>query len=1104
MAIRLPAGDQLPPFLSRLGAEAPLPSACWRQADGAWVVALANRREEKALVELGAISVSRPAGKPERENSGWLELVSMRQVPLPDPWNVPTLILLADAKEAALVARNIVSLGHDGARLGCMAGESGRWWVIHGNSLPVFVLVGLALNRPGSVMVDLIGKGAWFPAGCRHPMERSVQPRAGGWMLCHADRPWESVEAPSLEPIERKTTFEIGTIVPLKAGDWEEPIRVSLRLEPRGDPTAPSAWWHAGNNLVELRRWVARLPPPELSSYMFMVVTDPEPGVFFRWRRSAGKSRTEPPPMSLELSELAGIDGVYLPCDRKIEPSLSPLMLRKALGSAMGTASVLLPDSGGGFRVLVLPDEQGDFRLLDHWVRYSLESDVTVVNAWKDQHSFQFDGLVNDALAAQSPPIPPTLREESIAEPSPPPTPKPARARSRKNAAPSANRETAPDPPAAAGVDLKSPNLVEETGQGPREPEIRREALVARFWEIEGGLFGKERLSLMSRLADIETETGNHHEAARLLTIVVWHDDKRQDWERLFAAEMSAIGDKSAPGLDAYAPSGEPGRHWAVWARGAKAPAITGRVADFLRQAARSERWPFTHLWWAANGASMASGGDTLLLAEARDRLVRRLGEDLRLHGDMPRMLTDKVGRSGVAGHEDQLSMVGPMVSGLLSECEASSPRSGRGADACHALLVLGHAAQSIGLALLGDLSSTAVIDRAVERDAGRSHSNASSLSRTVSHLLAAYRYRLEQARGGGLSGPLPPNLEPSGQGREAGEIRYIYRKFLEISRFLEPEQRVSPFEPFTRAGPECLARLRAAPDQSQLAQAFDECLASLSEGRLPAHQWSALALAVLERAVILDEGRAGAALSLLGDNRFAGNQSGEIQYERWLLLAAATRLACQWNLPLGGLLGRIIDEMNRQMAGGRQVWVIAFLGKVARRMLACGRAADLGEISEAIRNGADSTRSGLAVEAHLEAVAIASGQRRSDGFWNRIKDSDFSRPPSDLPSRDGTVGLLDSLINLRIMVDRETGATLADPIRALLRSLMSEPVTPLGTLFPGCVDGGLRGIESLASLPLGGGVAGRDCWIMDEMESSLRARVFSEFAEAMKSGETP
>jgi len=40
--------------------------------------------------------------------------------------------------------------------------------------------------------------------------------------------------------------------------------------------------------------------------------------------------------------------------------------------------------------------------------------------------------------------------------------------------------------------------------------------------------------------------------------------------------------------------------------------------------------------------------------------------------------------------------------------------------------------------------------------------------------------------------------------------------------------------------------------------------------------------------------------------------------------------------------------------------------------------------------------------------------------------------------------------------------------------------------------------------LPLGGGVAGRDCWIMDEMESSLRARVFSEFAEAMKSGETP
>jgi len=1102
MAIRLPAGDQLPPFLSRLGAEAPLPSACWRQADGSWVVALANRREEKALVELGADSVGRPPGKPERENPGWLELVSMRQVPLPDPWNVPTLILLADAKEAAVVARNIVSLGNDRARLGCLAGESGRWWVIHGNSLPVFVLVGQVFNRSGTVMVDRTGKGAWFPAGCRHPMESSVHPREGGWVLCHADRPWESVEAPFLEPIERKTTFEIGTVVPLKAGGWDEPIRVSLRLEPRGDPAAPSAWWHAGENLVELRRWVARLPPQELSSYMFMVVMDPEPGVFFRWRRSAGKSRTEPPPMSVELSELGGIDGVYLPCDRRIEPSLSPLMLRQALGSTMGTANVLLPNSGGGFRVLVLPDEQGDFRLLDHWVRYSLESDATVVNAWKDQHSFRFDALVNEALAAQSPPIPPTLRDESIVEP--PPTPKPARSRSRKSVAPSATREAAPDIPVAAGVALNPDSVVEATGQGPREAEIRREALVARFWEIEGGLFCGERLSLMSRLADIETETGNHHEAARLLAILVWHEDKRQDLERLFSAEMSSIGNMSAPGLDAYAPSGEPGRHWAVWARGAKTPAITGRVADFLRQAARTERWPFTHLWWAANGASMACGGDTLLLAEVRDRLVRRLGEDLRLHGDMPRMLTDKVGRSGIAGHEDQLSMVGFMVSGLLAECEASFPRSGRGADACHALLVLGQAAQSIGLALLGDLSSTAVMDRAVERDTGRNHSKASALSRTVSHLLAAYRYRLEQARSGGLSGPLPPDLEPSGQGREAGEIRYIYRKFLEISRFLEPEQRVSPFEPFTRAGPDCLARLRAAPDQSQLTQAFDECLATLSEGRLPAHQWSAVALAALERAVILDEGRAGAALALLGDNRFAGNKSDEIQYERWLLLAAATRLSCHWNIPLGGLLGRIVEEISRQMAGGRQVWVIAFLGKVARRMLACGRAADLGEISEAIRKGADSSRSGLAVEAHLEAVAIASGRRRSDGFWDRIKDPDFSRPPSDLPSRDGTVGLLDSLINLRTMVDRETGATLADPIRALLRSLMSEPVTPLGTLFPGCVDGGLRGIESLASLPLGGGVAGRDCWIMDEMESSLRARVFSEFAEAKKSGETP
>jgi hypothetical protein len=56
--------------------------------------------------------------------------------------------------------------------------------------------------------------------------------------------------------------------------------------------------------------------------------------------------------------------------------------------------------------------------------------------------------------------------------------------------------------------------------------------------------------------------------------------------------------------------------------------------------------------------------------------------------------------------------------------------------------------------------------------------------------------------------------------------------------------------------------------------------------------------------------------------------------------------------------------------------------------------------------------------------------------------------------------------------------------------------------VIPGCLSGVLRGIEVLAAQPLIGEITGRDSWIMDEMEASLRGRVFREFAEAMGAGE--
>lgn len=121
--------------------------------------------------------------------------------------------------------------------------------------------------------------------------------------------------------------------------------------------------------------------------------------------------------------------------------------------------------------------------------------------------------------------------------------------------------------------------------------------------------------------------------------------------------------------------------------------------------------------------------------------------------------------------------------------------------------------------------------------------------------------------------------------------------------------------------------------------------------------------------------------------------------------------------------------------------------------------------------------------------------------FWARLNTADFSRPPADLPGRDATVGLLEAVMNLRSAVDESLGTRLEMVMGALLRSLAGETDDASGRLVPGCVGGVLRGIEVFASQPLIAGSAGRDSWIMDELEASLRARVFGEFAGALGSG---
>lgn len=1114
MPIRLPTGVNLVSFVRRLGAQVPPPLACWRQPDGAWIVSLDHDLAEKPLWELGAQAVVKPSGKPDRGATAWPELVPLESAPLPDPWDSPTLIMVADRRAASKIAGNIIALGHDGSRLGRLGPEEDARWVILGTGMPLFVLLGLVNSGLASVLVAPGGRRVWFPAGFRHPLETSIHADPGKWVLCHGDLPWETVAEPVLEEIERHTRFHLGPTVAVEMGQWTVPVEVPMRLERRVVPEQAVAWWYPGEDMGEFERWVARVPVTELSNYLFAVVTSPEPGVMLRWRPIARRGRTEPPPMSIPLAILQGMDGIYLPCDRRIVPLMAPTMLRRAFQARPGVIRIVLPaGEGDAFRVLALPEGEGDFRLLDHWVRYVIHQDSELVSIWREQHRFDFDSFIVEAPPVFQPgPVEPgTPQLVKTGEMSDIPVPKAKRGRPRKTADAEVPAP-APVPVLEQARTVEPP--VPEKGSGKRqEMEERRKALALAFWETEGPLLTPKRLGILNDLAMIEGAMGNVHEAAKLMAVAAWQEESRENWRALFAHEMAVHGLPANTVMEGWVPDGTPGRHWAVWVAGTRPESMPELVASYLRESCRQAAWPIRHVWWAAREVSRVSGGDLLLVAEARDRVVRRLVEDLRLTGDMPFLMTERVGRSGAAGREAQVAMIGPLVSTFLAECESKLPRVGRGADVRQGVMVLGHAAQAIGLALLGEVDSSQVMERALEWDRSVPKVKASPLVKAVSLALQAYSHRFRQASGGGLSGPLPAELEPAGKTADAGQLRYMYLSFREMSRLLEPDQHVNPFAAFLGNIPPCLQELRSAQDESAAAKAFDDCLKALSAGALPAQLQSLILSGTMERAVSMDETRAARALAALVAH--VGNleaSKGVPGLDPWVLLATGSRLACQWNLMIDSLQSLMIAEVKRLVARGMQGCVSVFLSRVARRMLACGRRADLKEITGAIREARqaappgggvtlDRERSGLALEAHLETVELAGGQARDESFWARLEAADFSRPPADLQGRDATVGLLDALLNLRSAVDDTTGKRMEPMFLALMRSLAGEAVTAAGMVIPGCLSGVLRGIEVLAAQPMIGSITGRDSWIMDETEASLRARVFREFAEAMRAG---
>jgi|GEM_PF-1674032 len=1127
MPIRLPKGERLVSLLRQSAPGLARPDSCWQTDDGAWIVSIPDTECEKSLVKLGAISAKKPRGAPTRGVVDWLELVDLDSVALPDPWDVATLLVIDDPGVASNLISQILSLGYIGAEIGRLADQPNSPYLIMGTGLPLYVVLGQIHGSGVTVFLDSARRGVWIPAGMSHPLADRIDVPQGHWVLISSHGPWKLLERPKLIQADLLAQFGLETVEKYEVSPWTEPVRISLRMVAADHLAEAVAWLSYEASRPELDLWISQVRPQELTVYHFAVLQMEEPVVLLRLRPGHDALQASLPPTGLALAVVPGLDHVYLPRDRKIAPSVGLVLLRKAFGAQPGFIRILLPkDSEGAFRIISVPDGEGDFQLLTHWVNYVVDGDAALISIWKNSQEFDFDAIIREIQAPAV--VADSRKSTSVPILEQDKTPAPSRtgqAIGSIKKIKAASAKSSGQTPVSTGLVVNTP-VSPVPSQTSIEPAIdlvamklRYGELVEAFWSEQDALYSNRRCELMEEMAAVTLSLGNLAESARFQAVLAWCDPTPTRLNAWFRAEQVTAGVKDIFDIDGCDFIGDlsqaPARQWAVWMAGQTSGQPTESVMDYLREACRSNLWPLRHSWLCAQSLSRSVGGDTLFLAEIRDRLVRRLAGDLRPTGDLPQLMVDRMGQLGVACGEFHGRLIRDVLSAFLEELDQGTTVFGMSGDAKWVVVSLGYAAQAVGLALAGDGMTDGALAKSEQAGKRMTQKPPTFIVLAAESARQAYAFRCDQAkRQVTVKGPLPTDLEPKGRAETRSGANYIYQTFREMSLLLEPDQRINVFAALLKSESASLVRLRQASDHDAVCKAFDSCVDELNELPTNSGQYCYTLLALLERAAGLDEGRATQALSAMQRCQRADSVSrSEIGVERWQLLSAAIRLSCQWNLPIEELLQEAQSEMVALAGSFSFTAVSRFLGQVTRRMLACGRgeamrdlasvlSASTRSVSDQAAVAIDRERSLLAVEAYLEGVRLTLGLNSNALCWERLMAMDSTRSPYDLNSRMATVGLLDAVVSLGALLDEGQSRQCDALCLRLLKSLAGETNTGGSQILPGCVSGTMRGIEALLAPSGLTTVSVRQAWILDETEASLRARVFREYAQALAGGQ--
>ena len=792
------------------------PASFARDATGAVIVAPDKPLAAGALSKLRAAGVATDAILPAgaRAVGSWAEAIAPVRVAVP---TIPSLVLLVTERVSDLidVAAELVRLGCDRQDL-LVAGDAGVVRVI---DPPTYTVV-RALDRDHGMRVfapDPAGQEkVWTELGFHHPLAETLRTESGALLLISPDR-WRSIRDEGWLGVDAALELAVpGRLGPHVPSKMPERRKVELRLS-MGRRDVPSMWVLRENAVVAIDKLLEYLPEDVVARLTFAVTGGDSPTILVRARTG----RQAAPDLSLrdagaeEYAPLAQMPDVYAPAGAIVEPPLRRERLRSILAIEPREVMWLARTADNKFRVERIADDA--FTPLAEWADYVIHANAPALVPWIRASVFDFASFVSTGLEWASE-RPPTPAED----------PKEKRTKRRGRGGSAVADEPEPEPvvqPKVPTMKAPRPEKPSDTPTTAVEIDAELATLEAEFVALDAPGDAPERIALLDRLAHVYARLDRRRDAGLCFARAVWESPPEEAQSRLdtwIAADLRATAPAKAldRALGLSMPSGDDVRMVA---------ALTARaVPAVAKDPHRVTRWLDDHdgeldartLWLSRLGLAGLAGGDPLLLAHARDRILTRLAGGLPVERELPAFLR-LAGRSGALGNAS-----GEHLANALEELSQRIEKTRRKRSPLEAAAPLTNAyvgfLLAYGFARVGKQArARALVEESRKVLLGTGN------DAVHTYLVAAFGARVDQAIAGTASEtPLPEELgvQLAALDRVA---RYKVDRLRQHSRILEPLERLDAIGAWIKQqkdsrGPE-FAALHEITDPVKRAKAIDK-----------------------------------------------------------------------------------------------------------------------------------------------------------------------------------------------------------------------------------------------------------------------------------------